>query len=204
VIRPLAAALALVLLAGCSGAPDSDRGAEPASGAAPGGTAPSPEASAAEGESGSLATATITLYFPAADRDALVAETRAIVATSGPAERGTQILAGLLEGPTVEGAARAVPEGTTLRQLWVREDGTAYADFSDELARGQAGGSSDEILSVYAIVDSLTMNVPSIRRVGILVAGRERETLAGHLDIRLPLPPDRSLLPADAPAPARD
>jgi hypothetical protein len=51
------------------------------------------------------------------------------------------------------------------------------------------GGSADELLTVYAIVDSLTANVPQIRRVGLLVGGRERDTLAGHVDIRRPLPP---------------
>ena len=56
-----------------------------------------------------------------------------------------------------------------------------------------SGGSSGEILTVYAIVDSLTSNVPAIRRVGILVAGRERDTL-GHLDLRRPLPADLTLV----------
>jgi len=82
----------------------------------------------------------------------------------------------------------------------VRDDGNAYADFSEDLMGVATGGSSDEILTVYAIVDSLAANVPEIRRVGILVAGRERETL-GHLDLRRPLPPDLTLVAA-APAKA--
>jgi len=139
-----------------------------------------------------MAKASVTLYFPSAAGDALAVETREIVETKLPADRGAQIVAALIDGPTTDAALPAVPEGTTLRRLWVENDGNAYADFSEELASGAAGGSADEILTVYAIVDSLTTNVPEIRRVGILVAGRERETL-GHLDLRRPLPPDLSL-----------
>jgi hypothetical protein len=57
---------------------------------------------------------------------------------------------------------------------------------------GVNAGSSDEILTVYAIINSLTENVPAIRRVGVLVGGRERDTF-GHLDLSRPLPPDLTL-----------
>jgi spore germination protein GerM len=173
-----------------------------------GGTAPAPEparasppqsvAAGATPEAAPLATTTVTLYFPSADRDGLAAETREIVDTARPADRGTQIVAALLDGPKTQGSLPAVPTGTTLRQLWVRDDGNAYADFSEELAKGMDGGSADEILTVYAIVDSLTSNVPAIRRVGILIAGRERDTL-GHLDLSRPLPADLSLTAKAAP-----
>ena len=139
-----------------------------------------------------LVRASVTLYFPSATGDTLAAETREIVDTKRPADRGAQILAALLEGPKTGGALAAVPKDTTLRQLWVRDDGNAYADFSEEFMTGATGGSADEILTVYAIVNSLTQNVPAIRRVGILVSGRERATF-GHLDLGRPLPPDLTL-----------
>lgn len=145
-------------------------------------------------EAAPLSKSDVTIYFPSASGDELTGETREIVDTKGPADRGAQILAALLEGPRTESALPAVPPGTTLRRLWVRDDGCAYADFSEELLSGATGGSADEILTVYAIVDSLTSNVPAIRRVGILVAGREPETF-GHLDLRRPLPPDPTLAP---------
>jgi len=148
------------------------------------------------GPDGSLPKTTITLYFPSATDDRLVAETREIVDTARPAERGTQVLVELMAGPKDQGALPAVPDGTTLRQLWIGKSGVAWADFSEELATGQKGGSSDELLAVYAIVDSLTANVPQIKRVGLLVAGKERDTLAGHVDIRRPLPGESKLAPA--------
>jgi spore germination protein GerM len=192
--RATAAPLALLFLAACGG------GQGTPSTPAPAASSPESQASAESGAS-PLAKASVTLYFPSAAGDTLEAETREIVDTKRPADRGAQILAALLEGPQSKAALPAVPSGTTLRKLWVRDDGNAYADFSEELASGLTGGSADEILTVYAIVDSLTSNIPSIRRVGILVAGRERETLGGHLDVRRPLPPDPSLAPQAKAAP---
>ena len=172
-------------------------------------TAPEPAASSPQGatadgaalqaqDAAPLAKASVKLYFPSAVADTLAVETREIIDTKRPAERAAQIVTALIDGPQTDRALPAFPEGTTLRRLWVEQDGNAYADFSEELASGAAGGSADEILTVYAIVDSLTANVPEIRRVGILVAGRERETL-GHLDLRRPLLPDLSLAPPATP-----
>jgi spore germination protein GerM len=181
----------IALLSACRGErtpPD----APPVAAAPPAEAAP-PDAAAADSPgSAPMAKASVTLYFPSATDDALAVETREIVDTKGPGDRGTQILAALLAGPRTEGTLPVFPEGTTLRKLWVRDDGSAFADFSVEFANTAAGGSSDEILTLYAIIDSLTENVAEIRRVGFLVAGRERDTL-GHLDLRRPLPADLSL-----------
>lgn len=178
-LRALLAAAALAL-AGCAGSPP----------AAPegGSKAPAAPAAAAPVDPSSPKTE-ITLYFPSATEDKLVTETREIVDTARPAERGTQVLVALLSGPQGEGALPAVPEGTTLRQLWIGKSGTAWADFSPELSDGLVGGSDDELLTLYAIVNSLAANVPQIKRVGLLVGGRERDTLGGHVDVRRPLPP---------------
>lgn len=154
------------------------------------------ESSEPAGDDAALAKSSVTLYFPSDSSQLLGADPREIVETGGPAERGGQILAALLAGPKGEGLLRAVPEGTELRRLWVRDDGTAYADFSEELVQGMTGGTSDELLTLYAIVDSLTLNVSEIKRVGVLVNGRERDTLGGHVDIRRPLVTDRTLIAA--------
>lgn len=188
-MRIAAAGLALLVATACG------RSAPPAANATPAAQGAA-TAEAAPGGDGTdaLAKATVTLYFPSAAGDVLAGEPREIVETSGPAERGGQILAALLDGPKGEGLLKAAPDGTTLRRLWVQGGGIAYADFSDELARGMNGGSADELLTIYAIVDSLTLNIPEIQRVGVLVNGRERDTLGGHVDIRRPLAADRSLI----------
>jgi spore germination protein GerM len=151
-------------------------------------------AKAPEAEPEPLGRATVTLYFPSATSELLAGEPREIFATPLPADRAKQILSDLISGPTTEAALPALPAGTRLRQVYVLEDGTAYADFSTELIAGGGGGSDDEIQAVYAIVNSVALNVPEIVRVGILVEGRPCETLSGHLDLRRPLRADPTLL----------
>ena len=88
---------------------------------------------------------------------------------------------------------RALPPATRLRQAYVLDSGVAYLDFSADL-EGIGGGSMEEILAVYAIVNSVVVNIPEVDRVGILVNGRPVATLNGHLDLRRPLPADYSLI----------
>jgi Sporulation and spore germination len=81
----------------------------------------------------------------------------------------------------------AIPPGTTLKELFLTDRGEAYVDLSPEFATNHAGGSLDEILTVYTLVAALTENLPIVNRVQILINGREVDTLAGHVDLRRPL-----------------
>ena len=50
-----------------------------------------------------------------------------------------------------------------------------------------SGGSLEELFTIYTIVNTLTVNLPSISGVQILIEGQEVDTLAGHIDLRRPL-----------------
>ena len=89
--------------------------------------------------------------------------------------------------PATEPLVSPVPAGTTLRALFVTPKGEAYVDLSRELAEAHPGGSLNELLTVYALVDALTVNLPAISTVQVLIDGKEVETLAGHVDLRRPL-----------------
>jgi spore germination protein GerM len=92
--------------------------------------------------------------------------------------------------PATEPLVSPVPAGTTLRALFVTPKGEAYVDLSRELAESHPGGSLNELLTVYALVDALTVNLPAITAVQVLIDGKEVETLAGHVDLRRPLVKD--------------
>ena len=81
----------------------------------------------------------------------------------------------------------AVPPGTALRALYLTSGGEAFVDLSREIVTAHPGGSLDELLTVYAIVNALTMNLPAVTSVQVLVDGKEVDTLAGHVDLRRPL-----------------
>jgi spore germination protein GerM len=159
---------------------------------------PAGEPSAEEGsEESSLTPLTfrsVTLYFPSAYGNALVGEPHEIFETASPGDRAKQILSDILAGPNDPDALRAVPQGIRLRQVFVMADGVAYADFSSELARRMGGGSTEEILAVYSIINSLVLNIEEVERVGILLDGKPCETLNGHIDLRRPLPANLRLL----------
>ena len=53
--------------------------------------------------------------------------------------------------------------------------------------RRHTGGALDELFTVYTIVNALTTNLPAVKRVQILIDGKEVDTLAGHVDLRHPL-----------------
>jgi spore germination protein GerM len=141
-----------------------------------------------------LRTATVEIYFPSALSDGLVGEFRQIFDTVTPGDRAKQIIADLISGPTSDDCLRAVSPSTRLRQVYVLSDGTAYLDFSSALTEGVGGGSMTELLTVYAIVDSVAFGVREVRRVGILVNGRPLETMNGHLDLSRPLKPNSRLI----------
>ena len=160
-------------------------------------TAPSSGATETEsaGALAPLSRLQITVYFPSQSEAALVPETREIFDTASPVDRAKQILADLISGPSesVE-AYPAVPPGTRIRQVYVLDGGIAWVDFTADLKNGLGGGTHNELLAVYAVVNSLALNVREIRRVGILIDGRVSDTLGGHLDLSRPLPANTSYI----------
>jgi hypothetical protein len=91
----------------------------------------------------------------------------------------------------------AVPPGTTLRALFVTGQGQAFVDFGPELTAAHPGGSLTELLTIYTLVDALTVNMPAITAVQVLVDGKEVDTLAGHVDLRQPLVKNLTWVDAD-------
>ena len=104
----------------------------------------------------------------------------------GTAGQARAIITAQIEAPP-DPLVSAVPPGTTLRALFVTRKGEAYVDLSHELIAEHPGGSLNELLTVYTLVDALTFNLPGIVSVQLLVEGKEVDTLAGHVDVRRPL-----------------
>lgn len=81
----------------------------------------------------------------------------------------------------------AIPPGTTLRGVFLTDEGSAFVDLTHEVSTGHSGGSLSELLTIYTIVQALTTNLPAITSVQLLVDGKEVDTLAGHVDLKRPL-----------------
>ncbi|TYT73622.1 GerMN domain-containing protein [Desulfobotulus mexicanus] len=125
------------------------------------------------------------LYFAHPASDTLSAEARELSLTGTPQDKTRIILEALITGPSMEGSS-TLPEGTKLLALYT-EGNMAVLDFHPDIRNNHPGGSQGELMTIYALVNSIVINVPEIRKVKILIAGQEQDTLAGHIDIRHPL-----------------
>lgn len=127
-----------------------------------------------------------TLFYVAEDGLSLEAVDGAAAYGPNNTEQARLLLEALLQ-PAPAPYAQAIAEGTAVRQLFLTESGEAFVDLSQEAVTNHRGGSLDELFAVYAIVNTLTVNLPAVKHVQILIDGQEVDTLAGHVDLRHPL-----------------
>jgi spore germination protein GerM len=134
-----------------------------------------------------------TLYYGTSDGQALAAVKREVPLGDGPRAQGRQILESELESAPAPYLS-LIPPGTMLRAFYITERGDAFVDLSPEVSTMHPGGSTNELLTVYAIVNAVTANLSSVERVQILIGGKQADTLAGHVDLRRPFERDTSLV----------
>lgn len=126
------------------------------------------------------------LFYVADDGTRLTSVERDVAYGEGADEQAREIVAAQI-APVVEPLLSAVPAGTTLRAVFITKSGDAYVDLSREVRSAHWGGTVNELLTVYTIVNVLTVNLPAVTSVQLLVDGKEVDTLSGHVDLRRPL-----------------
>jgi hypothetical protein len=141
---------------------------------------------AAGGEAGEARRISATLFYAAASGDVLIPVEQDVPYAAAPTDQARRIVERQLAAAPA-GQVSPIPAGTTLRALFLTGRGEAYVDVSRDIVTGHPGGSLQEVLTIYAIVNALTVNLPDITAVQVLVDGHEVDTLVGHLDLRHPL-----------------
>ena len=134
----------------------------------------------------------VALYFSDQEGEYLIGEKREILKRED-VEEAKDTINGLIKGPRGK-LTPTLPPRTKLLGLVLGEDGVAKVNFDKALSKDHPGGSSAEIMTVYSIVNSLTLNFPRITRVQILIEGKAAETIAGHLSLGRPIPPKPDLI----------
>jgi len=104
-----------------------------------------------------------------------------------------------------------MPDGA-FRDQFIRDFGSRFAPRVAELVRHETlsghlrkdldpaikkshpGGTLQELMTVYTIVNCVLTNLPDLQEVQILIGGQEADTLAGHVDLRRPLRKNDSLI----------
>lgn len=135
----------------------------------------------------------IILFFLSEDDTLLHPEEREIYASPSIVYEAKQVIEELIRGSQNDFLSPLPPQ-TRLRELYLPENGVAYVDFSKDFQGTHSSGSSAEISTVYSIVNSLTYNFRSIKKVFILVEGGEKETLGGHINLNIAFLPQYSLI----------
>ena len=102
--------------------------------------------------------------------------------SADPVERSRQLLNALISrAPSAQ--VRTLPAQASLLAFYLQPDGTAIADFSDEITSDMQSGILSEQLAEQSITQTLAANVVGIKQLKIVVRGQEAEALAGHLDL---------------------
>lgn len=136
----------------------------------------------------------VTLYYQGVNM-LLGAEQRNVALPQNPAAAMPVVVRELFKPPASPARARSFPADTVVRAAYLLPDGTAFVDLGGPtLTQGWGTGSHEELMAVYAIVETVTANFPDAKRVRILVNGEPAETLAGHINIARSLGPMPSLV----------
>lgn len=126
----------------------------------------------------------IKIYYPDGEGMNLVGVTREIK-FSKDADKYAAAVKLLMESPKEKDLTKIFPAHAKLRSVTL-DGNTAIVDFSGDITKGFSGGSTGEELLINSVVDTLT-EFPEINQVKFLIDGKEVETLAGHMDLSLPL-----------------
>jgi cell division protein YceG involved in septum cleavage len=135
----------------------------------------------------------VQLYFSDSSERFLVPEKRLIARPKTLNGQVEELVKALMEGPK-SSLVRTLPEGLQLQSVTVDKNGTAQVSFNRKFIDDHPGGTASEMATLYSLANTLALNLQEIKRVKLLVDGKEFTTIKGHVDTREPILPDRDLI----------
>jgi len=129
-------------------------------------------------------TANVTLYLASDETAALSRKSVSIPLPTERSEQARVVLRTLLGTYAQAGSRHPIGAGADVRDVYLLNDGSAVVDTNTAFADAHPSGVLAEELTITSIVATLNANDPKITRVKIIVNGAERDTLAGHADLR--------------------
>jgi hypothetical protein len=129
----------------------------------------------------------VTLFFASADGLGLQGVEYEVPLAANAVEQAREIVEAQLRTRPEPPLLPTIPEGVAIRGVYLSERQHAFVDLDGTVSTAHPGGSMHELFTIYAIVNAVTVNLPTVPAVQILIDGREVDTLAGHVDLRRPL-----------------
>ncbi|MFI3174021.1 MAG: GerMN domain-containing protein [Bacillota bacterium] len=127
------------------------------------------------------------LYFSNAEGTGLAIERRLVELEANKSKERT-VLEHLILGPEEEGLYATIPDSTKINDVTTTSDGVCYVNLSQDFVTKHSGGSTDELLTVYSIVNSLC-ELDDVEKVQFLIEGERLNEFKGHLDFSKPFEP---------------
>jgi hypothetical protein len=141
----------------------------------------------------------VVLFFSDANERFLVAEKRFIPKEKEPEAQAEEMIQALIAGSKT-GLVNTFPEKAELEGVKREGEDILSVNFRESLVTNHPGGSAAEMATVYSLTNTLTVNLPAIKRIRILIGGKKRESLKGHIGLRNPFMINRELIAPAAPA----
>ncbi len=135
----------------------------------------------------------VQIYFSDSQERFLMPEKRYVIKENDAAAQAKEIVKALLEGSKA-GLVNTFPAGVVLIDVKVGDAGIAFVNFSKNLIKKYHGSSTAEMATIYSLTNSITQNIPSIKKVKILVEGKELSSIKGHISTQKAFSPDLELL----------
>jgi hypothetical protein len=161
---------------------------------APDGDASAPAAPVAPVAPGAVPRIKATLFFASEDGLRLVPVQNEVALAEGVVAQARSILEAQLAANPPAPLVSTIPKGATLRGIFVSQRNEVFVDLDPSIRTAHPGGTFQELMTVYTIVNALLINLPNLQDVQILIGGQEVDTLAGHVDLRRPLRKNEGLI----------
>jgi len=101
----------------------------------------------------------------------------------GGGDRAREVLRALLAEYARKPSPHPIAPAADVHEVFLLRDGTAIIDTNAAFADAHPSGILDEELTLASMIETLSQNVSGVARVKFVVDGKERETLAGHIDL---------------------
>ena len=128
-------------------------------------------------------TESVTLFVAYDDPGTIRATAAQVPLSSARQQRAEQLLRALMTIYLDPSSPHPLGSGSEIRSVYLVDPGVAVIDTNAAFSDGHRSGILVEELTVASLIQTLSSNIQGITRVKILVEGRPRETLAGHVDL---------------------
>jgi len=127
---------------------------------------------------------TVTLWV-AHDDGTLHQQQMQLAMPNEPAARAMRVLQALVQIYTGKDSPHPLGAGADIEDVYLVNGTTAVVDLNQTFADTHPSGIMVEQLTIISMIQTLAANVPNVTRVKFLVGGKERDTLAGHEDLKM-------------------